>query len=81
VDFEGSLRKWVLPSLATPLLIDDPIAIYIILRAIYLNVKFLMDMYLVLFLITILALVILLLGMKIYLLLFMVLGLCCYISL
>lgn len=39
--FEGALRKWVLPSLATPLLIvRDPIAIYIILRAIYLNVKF-----------------------------------------
>jgi hypothetical protein len=40
--FEGALRKWVLPSLATPLLIvRDPIAIYIILRAFYLNVKFL----------------------------------------
>lgn len=39
--FEGALRKWVLPSLATPLLIvRDPIAIYIILRAFYLNVKF-----------------------------------------
>ncbi|WP_264565360.1 hypothetical protein [Flavobacterium sp. N3904] len=39
--FEGALRKWVLPSLATPLLIvRDPIAIYIIIRAIYLNVKF-----------------------------------------
>jgi hypothetical protein len=40
--FEGALRKWVLPSLATPLLIvRDPIAIYIILRALYLDVKFL----------------------------------------
>jgi membrane-associated HD superfamily phosphohydrolase len=39
--FEGALRKWILPSLATPLLIvRDPIAIYIILRAFYLNVKF-----------------------------------------
>lgn len=39
--FEGSLRKWILPSLATPLLVvRDPIAIYIILRAFYLNVKF-----------------------------------------
>jgi hypothetical protein len=40
----------------------------------------LMDMYLVLFLITFVVLLHLLLGMKIYLLLFMVLGLC-YISL
>lgn len=39
--FEGALRKWILPSLATPLLIvRDPIAIYIIIRAFYLNVKF-----------------------------------------
>jgi hypothetical protein len=39
--FEGALRKWILPSLATPLLVvRDPIAIYIILRAFYLNVKF-----------------------------------------
>ncbi len=39
--FEGALRKWVLPSLATPLLIvRDPIAIYLIVRAMYLNVKF-----------------------------------------
>jgi len=39
--FEGALRKWILPSLATPLLVvRDPIAIYIILRALYLNVKF-----------------------------------------
>lgn len=39
--FEGALRKWILPSLATPLLIvRDPIAIFIILRAFYLNVKF-----------------------------------------
>jgi hypothetical protein len=39
--FEGALRKWVFPSLATPLLlVRDPIALYIILRALYLNVKF-----------------------------------------
>ncbi|WP_343694797.1 hypothetical protein [Flavobacterium sp.] len=39
--FEGALRKWILPGLATPLLIvRDPIAIFIILRAFYLNVKF-----------------------------------------
>src|SRR6218665_824659 len=39
--FEGALRKWVLPGLATPLLIvRDPFAIFIIVRAIYLNVKF-----------------------------------------
>lgn len=39
--FEGALRKWILPGLATPLLVvRDPIAIYIILRALYLNVNF-----------------------------------------
>ena len=39
--FEGALRKWILPSLATPLLIvRDPVAIYIIIRALYLNIKF-----------------------------------------
>lgn len=39
--FEGALRKWILPSLATPLLVvRDPIAIYILFRALYLNVKF-----------------------------------------
>jgi len=39
--FEGALRKWILPGLATPLLVvRDPIAIFIILRAFYLNVKF-----------------------------------------
>ena len=44
--FEGALRKWVLPSLATPLLmVRDPIAIYIILRALYLNVKFYKSLY------------------------------------
>lgn len=46
--FEGALRKWILPSLATPLLIvRDPIAIYIIIRAFYLNLKF-MNPYIVL---------------------------------
>lgn len=40
--FEGALRKWVLPSLASSLLIvRDPVAIYIIIKTIYLNVKFL----------------------------------------
>lgn len=39
--FEGALRKWILPSLATPLLVvRDPIAIYILIRAVYLNVSF-----------------------------------------
>lgn len=39
--FEGALRKWILPGLATPLLIvRDPLAIYIILRAFYLKVNF-----------------------------------------
>lgn len=57
--FEGALRKWVLPSLATPLLIvRDPVAIYIILRAIYLNVKFLNGYVVSGFIITILALII-----------------------
>jgi hypothetical protein len=32
--FEGALRKWIIPSLATPLLIvRDPVAIYIIYKA------------------------------------------------
>jgi len=40
--FEGALRKWIVPSLATPLLIvRDPIAAYIIIKALNLNVKFL----------------------------------------
>ena len=40
--FEGALRKWIVPGLATPLLIvRDPIAVYIIIKAINLNVKFL----------------------------------------
>ncbi|MBE8724542.1 hypothetical protein [Flavobacterium hungaricum] len=39
--FEGALRKWILPSLATPLLVvRDPIAVYIILRALNLKVNF-----------------------------------------
>jgi len=46
--FEGALRKWILPSLSTPLLIvRDPIAIYIILKAFHLKVKF-MNPYVVL---------------------------------
>lgn len=37
--FEGALRKWVLPSLAEPLLIiRDPLAIWIVFRVIQLNV-------------------------------------------
>ena len=40
--FEGALRKWILPGLATPLLVvRDPVAIYIIIQAFYSNVKFL----------------------------------------
>jgi hypothetical protein len=39
--FEGALRKWILPSLATPLLVvRDPIAMFIVIRAFYLNIKF-----------------------------------------
>lgn len=57
--FEGALRKWVLPSLATPLLIvRDPIAIYIIARAIYLNVKFLNGYVVWSTIITVLALIV-----------------------
>jgi hypothetical protein len=34
--FEGALRKWVLPSLANPLLIvRDPVALYLLFKAIY----------------------------------------------
>ena len=57
--FEGALRKWVLPGLATPLLIvRDPIAIYIIIRAIYLNVKFINGYVILSSVITLLALII-----------------------
>lgn len=57
--FEGALRKWVLPSLATPLLIvRDPVAIYIIIRAIYLNVKFLNGYVVCGAIITLLALIV-----------------------
>ncbi|MFT5250257.1 MAG: hypothetical protein ACI93P_001992, partial [bacterium] len=39
--FEGALRKWILPSLATPLLVvRDPIAIYIIYKAFSSKLKF-----------------------------------------
>ncbi|OXA88977.1 hypothetical protein [Flavobacterium hercynium] len=57
--FEGALRKWILPGLATPLLVvRDPVAIFIILRAFYLNVKFL-NVYIILALVfTLLGLVI-----------------------
>jgi hypothetical protein len=39
--FEGALRKWILPSLATPLLVvRDPVAIYILYQAFQLKLKF-----------------------------------------
>lgn len=39
--FEGALRKWIIPSLATPLLVvRDPIVIYLIIRSLSLNLKF-----------------------------------------
>jgi hypothetical protein len=39
--FEGALRKWILPGLATPLLIvRDPVAIYIIYKAFTSKVNF-----------------------------------------
>jgi hypothetical protein len=57
--FEGALRKWILPSLATPLLIvRDPVAIYIIIRAINLNVKFLNGYVICSAIITLLALIV-----------------------
>ena len=37
--FEGALRKWILPSLATPLLVvRDPIAVWLILRCLQLRI-------------------------------------------
>lgn len=57
--FEGALRKWILPSLATPLLVvRDPIAIYILVRAIYLNVKFMTPYIVFSFIFTLLSLAI-----------------------
>jgi len=57
--FEGALRKWVLPSLATPLLIvRDPIAIFIIIKAISLNVKFFNGYVVFAYIITLLALIV-----------------------
>jgi hypothetical protein len=57
--FEGALRKWILPSLATPLLVvRDPIAIYILVRAIYLNVKFMTPYVVFSFIFTLLSLAI-----------------------
>jgi hypothetical protein len=39
--FEGALRKWIIPSLATPLLVvRDPIAIFIIYRAFNSRINF-----------------------------------------
>lgn len=57
--FEGALRKWILPSLATPLLIvRDPVAIFLIIRAVKLNVNFLNGYVVLSTIITLLALVI-----------------------
>jgi hypothetical protein len=57
--FEGALRKWVLPSLATPLLIvRDPVAIFIIARAINLKVKFINGYVVAAFIITLLSLIV-----------------------
>ncbi len=57
--FEGALRKWVLPSLATPLLIvRDPVAMYIIIRAFTLKVKFLNGYVVSAFIMTILSLIV-----------------------
>ncbi|MEC5166781.1 hypothetical protein RCH18_002530 [Flavobacterium sp. PL11] len=57
--FEGALRKWVLPGLATPLLIvRDPIAIFIIFRALSLKIEFI-NKYLVFgYILTILSLIV-----------------------
>lgn len=57
--FEGALRKWVLPSLATPLLIvRDPIAMYIIIKAINLKIRFLNGYVVSAFIMTILSLIV-----------------------
>lgn len=57
--FEGALRKWILPSLATPLLIvRDPLAIYIILKAFYLKVKFINPYVVLSYIFTLLSLAI-----------------------
>jgi len=57
--FEGALRKWILPSLATPLLVvRDPIAIYIIVKAFNTELRF-MNAYIVIsFMITMLAFIV-----------------------
>lgn len=57
--FEGALRKWILPGLATPLLIvRDPVAIYIIYQAINSKLKFMNGYIVVSFIITVLSFVI-----------------------
>jgi hypothetical protein len=57
--FEGALRKWILPSLATPLLIvRDPVAIFIIYRAIISNIKFVNTYTILGFFITLLSFII-----------------------
>jgi hypothetical protein len=57
--FEGALRKWILPSLATPLLVvRDPIAIYIIIRAFALNIKFMNPYVVFAFIFTVVSLAI-----------------------
>ena len=57
--FEGALRKWILPSLATPLLVvRDPIAIFIILKALNSGVKFVNPYVVISFIFTLLSLAI-----------------------
>lgn len=57
--FEGALRKWILPGLATPLLIvRDPIAIYIIYRAVNSDLKFMNGYIVISFIITVLSFII-----------------------
>ncbi|MBK0368799.1 hypothetical protein [Flavobacterium agrisoli] len=57
--FEGALRKWILPGLATPLLVvRDPIALFIIFRAIQMKVKFINSFLIFSSLFTILSLIV-----------------------
>lgn len=57
--FEGALRKWILPSLATPLLIvRDPVAIYILYKAFNLRLKFINGYIVAGFIITMLAFIV-----------------------
>ena len=57
--FEGALRKWILPNLATPLLVvRDPVAIFIIFRALYLKIDFINKYLIFAYIITLLSLII-----------------------